>query len=120
LTLAQTHWAQHLGFSALTLTIVLGIIAGNTFFPAIVPHTASGVDFCKSRLLRAGIILYGLRITFQQIASIGWAGVIIDALTVILTSVLAVQLGTRLFKLDRQTSMLIGAGSAICGAAAVL
>jgi len=31
-----------------------------------------------------------------------------------------VLLGTRLFKLDRQTSMLIGAGSAICGAAAVM
>jgi uncharacterized integral membrane protein (TIGR00698 family) len=33
---------------------------------------------------------------------------------------LAVWLGTRLFKLDRETSMLIGAGSAICGAAAVM
>jgi len=29
-------------------------------------------------------------------------------------------LGTRLFRLDAQTSMLIGAGSAICGAAAVM
>ena len=37
-----------------------------------------------------------------------------------LTFLLAVQLGTRVFKLDRQISMLIGAGGAICGAAAVI
>src|SRR3546814_15516585 len=33
---------------------------------------------------------------------------------------LAVLLGTRVFKLDRETAMLLGAGSAICGAAAVM
>jgi uncharacterized integral membrane protein (TIGR00698 family) len=120
MALAQTTFAQRLGFSALTLTILLGIIAGNTFFPAIATHTASGVDFSKSRLLRIGIVLYGTRITFQQIAAIGWAGALIDTLTIAMTFVLAVQLGTRVFKLDRQTSMLIGAGSAICGAAAVM
>jgi uncharacterized integral membrane protein (TIGR00698 family) len=120
MTIAQTAVAQRLGFSALTLTILLGIIAGNTFFPTIAVHTASGVDFSKSRLLRIGIVLYGTRITFQQIGAIGWAGALIDTLTIAMTFVLAVQLGTRVFKLDRQTSMLIGAGSAICGAAAVM
>jgi len=120
MALAQTALAQRLGFSALTLTILLGIIAGNTFFPSIATHTDSGVDFSKSRLLRIGIVLYGTRITFQQIAAIGWAGALIDTLTIAMTFVLAVQLGTRVFKLDRQTSMLIGAGSAICGAAAVM
>ncbi len=117
---ARTAWAQHLGLSALTLAIVFGIAAGNTFFPAIATRTAAGVDFSKSTLLRAGIILFGLRITFQQIAAVGWTGVIIDALMVALTFVIAVQLGTRVLRLDRQTSMLIGAGSALCGAAAVM
>jgi uncharacterized integral membrane protein (TIGR00698 family) len=117
---AGTPWAQHLGLSALTLAIVFGIAAGNTFFPAIAARTAAGVDFSKSTLLQAGIILFGLRITFQQIAAVGWAGVVIDALMVGLTFVIAVILGTRVFRLDRQTSMLIGAGSALCGAAAVM
>jgi uncharacterized membrane protein YadS len=36
------------------------------------------------------------------------------------TFALALFLGTRLFGLDRETSMLIGAGNAICGAAAVM
>jgi len=114
------RWAQHLGLSALTLTIVLGIVVGNTFFPSIAARTAAGVDFSRTWLLRAGVILYGFQITFQQISAVGWAGVVIAGLMLTLTFLLAVQLGVRLFKLDRQTSMLIGAGSAICGAAAVI
>jgi uncharacterized integral membrane protein (TIGR00698 family) len=36
------------------------------------------------------------------------------------TFLLAIQLGKRVFKLDEQTTILIGAGSSICGAAAVM
>ena len=111
---------QGLGISALTLAIVLGIALGNTVFPRIAPFSAEGVDFAKARLLRLGIILYGFRITFQDIAHIGWAGILIDILIIGCTFTLAVQLGTRVFGLDRQTAMLIGAGSSICGAAAVM
>ncbi|NYE26511.1 YeiH family protein [Pigmentiphaga litoralis] len=109
-----------LGLSALTLAIVIGIVLGNTVYPRIAVQANPGVDFAKSTLLRAGIILYGFQISFQQIAQVGLAGILIAALIVGLTFTLAVQLGTRVFKLDRETSMLIGAGSAICGAAAVM
>jgi uncharacterized integral membrane protein (TIGR00698 family) len=108
------------GASALTIAIILGIVLGNTMFPRIAPACAPGIDFSKARLLRLGIILYGFRITYQQIGDIGWAGVLIDILVIAATFTLAVQLGTRVFALDRQTAMLIGAGSSICGAAAVM
>lgn len=111
---------QHWGISALTLAIIIGIALGNTVFPRMVASCAAGVDFSKARLLRLGIVFYGFRISFQQIGDIGWAGVLIDMLVIACTFTLAVQLGTRLFKLDRQTAMLIGAGSAICGAAAIM
>jgi uncharacterized integral membrane protein (TIGR00698 family) len=120
MSVAQLYAMQRLGLSGLTVTIALGIIAGNTFFPHIASRTAAGVDFSRSTLLRTGIVLFGFRITFQQIAAVGWTGVVIDALMVTLTFLIAVQLGTRVFRLDRQTSMLVGAGSAICGAAAVM
>lgn len=120
LAMAQLNWAQHWGLSALTLSILFGIVIGNTLFPHVASRVAMGVDFSKSTLLRLGIILYGFRITFQQIAEVGWQGVLIDALVLSLTFLLAVQLGTRLFKLDRETAVLIGAGSAICGAAAIM
>jgi len=120
IAIAKLPAVSHLGISALTLAIVLGIALGNTVFPRLAPFSATGVEFSKARLLRLGIILYGFHITFQDIAQIGWAGVLIDVLVIGATFTLAVQLGTRVFGLDRQTAMLIGAGSSICGAAAVL
>jgi uncharacterized integral membrane protein (TIGR00698 family) len=119
-TLAALPGVQRLGLSALTLTILCGIVVGNTLFPRLATHAAAGVDLSKGVLLRTGIVLYGFRITFQQIAAVGWTGVLVDAVMVASTFTLATLLGTRLFRLDRQTSMLIGCGSAICGAAAVL
>ena len=44
----------------------------------------------------------------------------IDALVLCSTFGMAMLLGTRLFNLNRNTAMLIGAGSSICGAAAVV
>ncbi len=117
---AHIDWVENMGLSALTLAIVFGMILGNTFFHQVVGKTDIGVDFSKQTLLRLGVILYGFRITFQQIAGVGWTGFIIDLTMIILTFSLALSLGTKLFKLDRQTAILIGAGSSICGAAAVL
>lgn len=120
LWLASLPTVQGWGISALTAAILLGIVAGNTVFPAIAAQAAPGVDFAKSTLLRLGIVLYGFRVTVQDIAQVGVSGLLIDVAVVASVFLLAVWLGTRLFKLDRETSMLIGAGSAICGAAAVM
>ncbi len=65
-------------------------------------------------------MLYGLRLTFQDIGQVGWAGVALDALVLASTFGLACILGLRVFGLDKRTTLLIGAGSSICGAAAVL
>ena len=106
--------------SALTVAIVLGIVLGNTIYPSIATRSAPGVMFSKATLLRAGVILYGLRLTLHDIGEVGVTGVLIDGLLLGSTFALAYFLGTRVFGLDRHTSMLIGAGNAICGAAAVM
>lgn len=113
-------WLQTHGIGALTAAIALGILVGNTLYPRIAPAAGVGVTFSKQTLLRAGVVLFGLRLTLHDIGQVGAAGVLIDALVVVSTFTLAATLGTRLFRLDRETSMLIGAGSAICGAAAVM
>ena len=118
--LAKLGWLQANGISALTLAIVLGMVVGNTVYPRFAAVGASGVAFSKQSLLRLGIILYGLRLTFQDIGHVGLRGVAIDALVLASTFSLAWFLGTRVFGLDRRTAMLIGAGSSICGAAAVM
>ena len=107
-------------FSSLTIGIVVGIIVGNSVFSRIATRTDVGVDYAKSILLKAGIILFGFRITFAQVAGVGWSGLLTDIVMLSGTFILAVQLGKRVFKLDEQTTILIGAGSSICGAAAVM
>ena len=118
--LGTVGWLQAHGMSALTVAIVLGIALGNTVYPHVAARSGAGVAFSKQTLLRAGVILYGLRLTLHDIGHVGMAGVLTDALLVSSTFVLAVILGTRLLGLDRASAMLIGAGNAICGAAAVM
>jgi uncharacterized integral membrane protein (TIGR00698 family) len=118
--LAKSAWMQANGISALTLAIVGGMIAGNTVYPLISSYSARGVTFSKQILLRLGIILFGLRLTFQDIGQVGVVGVMIDAIVLSSTFALSCWAGTRLFGLNRRTAMLIGAGSSICGAAAVM
>ena len=120
LLMSQSATAQHWGFSALTIAIALGIVLGNTVYPHIASACASGVGIAKQQLLRTGIVLYGLRITFQQIAGVGMTAIVTDFMVLSSTFLLAYWLGTRIFKLDRDTALLIGAGSSICGAAAVM
>jgi len=114
------EWLQAHGMSALTVAIVLGIVLGNTVYPYVADTSGAGVGFTKQTVLRAGVVLYGLRLTLHDVGQVGLAGVLIDALLLSSTFALALFLGTRLFGLDRATAMLIGAGNAICGAAAVM
>lgn len=118
--LAPLAWLQAHGISALTLAIVLGIAVGNTLYPRLAAHANAGVGFSRHWLLRAGIVLYGLRLTFQDIGQVGISGVLIDALVLTSTFALAWWAGTRWFGLDKESALLIGAGSSICGAAAVM
>lgn len=117
---ARIGWLQSNGISVLTLAIVFGIVAGNLLPAAALGASVDGLDLAKQRLLRAGVVLYGLRLTFQDIGHVGLAGVAIDATVLCSTFGLAWLLGTRVFGLDRGTAILIGAGSSICGAAAVM
>jgi uncharacterized integral membrane protein (TIGR00698 family) len=120
MVLGSSGWLQTHGISALTLAIVLGLLVGNSVYPRLAASSGDGVRFSKQILLRAGVILYGLRLTLTDIGHVGMVGVLIDALVILSTFSLACLIGTRLFGLDRKTAMLIGAGSAICGAAAVM
>ena len=113
-------WLAAHGLSALTVAIVLGMLAGNSLYRSVAGTAGAGVTFAKQTLLRAGIVLYGLRLTLQDIGHVGVAGVLVDSLMLCSTFGLSWLIGTRLFKLDRTTAMLVGAGSAICGAAAVM
>jgi uncharacterized integral membrane protein (TIGR00698 family) len=118
--LAEIHWIEKAGLSALVIAIVLGIIYGNTLHHRLPVEWAPGVAFSAKKLLRLAIVLYGFRVSFQEIASIGLQGLLLDIFVVAATLIVGTWIGTKLFKLDRHIALLVSAGSAICGAAAVL
>jgi len=116
----QLSWPRAHGISALTLAIGAGMLIGNTVYGHVATVAETGVALSKGQLLRLGIVLYGFRLTISDMASVGWLGVVIDAVVISSTFALACILGTRVLGMDRGTAMLIGAGSSICGAAAVI
>lgn len=120
MALGRIDWMQAHGLSALTVAIMLGMLLGNTVLARMPASCDAGVRFSKQNLLRLGIVLYGLRLTFQDIAQVGVRGVLIDAVMLTSTFAMAYLIGVKLFKLERNAVLLIGAGSSICGAAAVM
>ena len=119
MALAQISWLEKHGLSALTFAIILGMLVGHTVYPRFATKSAAGVEFSKQKLLRLGVMLYGLRLTLQDISHVGLTGVVIDALMLSSTFLLACLMG-RWLGIERKIAMLIGAGGAICGAAAVI
>jgi uncharacterized integral membrane protein (TIGR00698 family) len=111
---------RHLQLSALTLAIVLGMLCGNLLGARLPNAFAPGIVYAQRSLLRAGVVLYGLRISFQQIAAVGFDALLLDLAIVASTLALGVWIGRRWLGLDRDTALLTACGSAICGAAAVL
>lgn len=109
-----------LGLSSLTLAILIGMVLGNTLYPKLSQPLAAGVTFSKAQILRLAIVLYGFKITISQVANVGLSAVAIDALVLSSTFVIAYLLGTKWLKMDRTTTLLIGSGASICGAAAVI
>lgn len=109
-----------LSLSPMIIGIVLGMIYANSLRNHLPDTWVPGIIFCSKRLLRIGIIFYGFRLTFQDIAAVGIPGITIDAIIVTVTIIGGYIVGSRLLRMDKDTAMLTSVGSGICGAAAVL
>ncbi|WP_455498304.1 YeiH family protein [Coprobacter sp.] len=110
---------QKLSFSPLIIGIILGMLYANSLRNHLPATWVPGILFSSKQLLRLGIILYGFRLTFQNIIEVGLPAIIIDAIIVIVTIYGGVYIG-KLLKMDKGIALLTSVGSGICGAAAVL
>lgn len=118
--LAASPIFQNLGISPLIIGILIGMIYGNTLRDELPTQWVPGVLFSTRLLLRMGIILYGFRITVQDVFAVGSAGLAVSFIIVATTFTLGSYVGMRFFKLDLHTALLTAVGTAICGAAAIL
>ncbi len=113
-------WVRQAGVSPLVIGIVFGMFYSHTLHHRLPRAWQAGIGFSARQILRLGVILYGFNITFQEVVSIGWAGFGTAAAMMSSTLFLSWLLGVHVIGMDRRTAVLTGAGSAICGAAAVL
>ena len=109
-----------LRISPLVVGILIGVVIGNTAGTSLPRLLDAGRTFSAKRILRLAIILYGFRITFGQIATLGWAALLLDILMVGLTLGIGAFVGIRWLKMEVPTALMTAAGAAICGAAAVM
>lgn len=99
---------------------VLALLLGMLFHPLLekIPQTKSGVQFVSTQILKLGIILMGITLSFAQVLMVGKYALLLMAFT------LATSYGSgyglsRLFKVDWKLSSLLSTSTAICGGTAV-
>ncbi len=109
-----------LGLSPLVIGIVMGIFYANTLHNHIPNAWDTGIVFSGKKILRFAIVIYGFRITFQQIMDVGLEGFLVSLIMLSSTFILGTWIGTKIFGMEKDTSMLTASGASVCGAAAVL
>ncbi|MDE7144939.1 MAG: YeiH family protein, partial [Duncaniella sp.] len=117
--IGEAQFLKEISFSPMIIGIILGMLYSNSLRTNLPDTWVPGIQFCSKKILRLGIILYGFRLTFQDIVNVGVSGIVVDAIIVVVTILGGIWIG-RLLKMDRDTALLTSVGSGICGAAAVL
>jgi len=117
--LGDMPFAKSISFSPMIIGIILGMLYANSLRNNLPDTWVPGIQFCAKRILRIGVILYGFKLTFQDVTAVGLPAIIIDAIIVTVTISGGVMIG-RMLKMDRGVALLTSVGSGICGAAAIL
>ncbi|MDD2738658.1 MAG: putative sulfate exporter family transporter [Methylomonas lenta] len=101
-------------------SMLLGLLLSSCFNSSVRNRLQPGLSLARNQVLRLGIVLYGLRISLADLQQVGMTALLTDLVIVIGTLTVAAWVGIRWLQLDSRTALLVGAGSAVCGAAAIL
>ncbi len=103
--------------SAAIVAIFLGAIAGNLL--PLGTAVLAGAKHAARRVIPATIVLIGATLSFSHAASVGSRAFVIVCATMTAAMLSAMALG-RMLGIWTRTSILIGAGTAICGNSAIV
>ncbi len=102
--------------SPLVIAVVLGALASN--FGFLSEKFRVGLSFAARNLLRLGIVLLGLQLSFSQVRDLGAPGLILVIVVVAITFAGTQWLGKKM-GLSSGLSLLVATGFSICGASAI-
>jgi uncharacterized integral membrane protein (TIGR00698 family) len=114
--MAAAFLGGHYKGSTLLFALLLGMALN---FLGDDQRLAPGIELAGRSVLRAGVALLGLRLTFDHVAALGVGTVAALAVAVAATVACAVLLA-RLLKVEASLGVLAGGATAICGASAAL
>lgn len=103
--------------SGISMAIVLGLVAANAVRPP--PALRPGLAFAVRRVLRLGIILAGIRLSFFDVLKLGAWGVPVVAVIVV-AALLAAHGLARALGVSDNLGTLAAASTAICGVTAAV
>ena len=109
--------AQKSPISTVMIAILLGIIMGNAFTPR--PGMMIGLDFTQKYILKLGIILLGIRLSFGEFIKFGSIAVPL-IIVCILSVLILVKLLIKKVSISSKMSYLIAIGTSVCGATAIV
>lgn len=102
--------------SPVILAILLGMFFANVV--GVAGSSQPGIAFASRTLLRLAVALLGAQITLAELTAFGWAGALGLVAVVLLTLSFAHAVG-RALGIERDLSILVATGTAICGASAI-
>lgn len=106
-----------INLEALTIAIIIGIIYNNSI--GTQELLKPGVKFSLKKLLKVGIVLLGFKLNIYAIVKLGPTILTMVLIYVPIALILSILLG-KLLAVNKKLSALIGVGSCICGASAVV
>lgn len=106
------------GLSTLSLALFLGMLIGNLV--RLPEHMQPMLHVARHHLLRLGVMLFGLHIGITQLLDVGGRALAINLIVMGVILSAGIWIGIRIFRLEPALAVMTAAGSAICGAAAVL
>ena len=103
--IAEFDFVKRLSFSPLIVGIILGMLYANSLRNKLPQTWVPGIKFCTKEILRAGIVLYGFKLTFQQVMEIGLPAIIADVLIIAGTLFIGLLVG-KILRIDRETALM--------------
>lgn len=113
---AASFLAEHYQAPLMLFALLLGLALN---FLGQESGCRPGIEFAARSILRLGVALLGIRITFEQIAGLGWEPVLLVVGSVAVT-ILVSMAAARLMGFNVLFGLLSGGATAICGASAAL
>lgn len=114
--LASSFLAEHYGAPAMLFALLIGMAFN---FLSDGPRAAPGIAFCSKTVLRLGVALLGLRLTFEDVAQLGVTPIVGVAGMLVLT-IIGGAIFARLLGRSLAFGLLTGGSVAICGASAAM